>query len=107
MNTIRNRWIVLRSFYRWAAYEGEVEVNPLARVIDRPDVPAPQVLTPDELRALLNACRGHHVRRSPGPFPHRANGRHGPPSFGGRRRRRRGGPLGTIRPRPQPQPPRR
>ncbi|MDP9418984.1 MAG: tyrosine-type recombinase/integrase [Actinomycetota bacterium] len=58
-NTIRNRWVALRSFYGWLAEEGEVESNPVARVVvERPDTPSPLVLTDDELRALLGACRG-------------------------------------------------
>lgn len=58
-NTIRNRWVALRSFYGWATEEGEVEASPLARVVvDRPDTPAPATLSDAELKALLSACSG-------------------------------------------------
>jgi site-specific recombinase XerD len=58
-NTIRNRWVALRSFYRWAEDEQEVAESPLARVVvDRPDTPAPATLTDTELAALLEACKG-------------------------------------------------
>jgi site-specific recombinase XerD len=58
-NTVRSRWVALRAFYGWCAEEGEVEENPLARVVvDRPDTPAPATLTDDELRRLLDACKG-------------------------------------------------
>lgn len=58
-NTIRNRWVALRAFYAWAGEEGEIEDNPLARVVvDRPDTPAPAVLTGVELAELFAACRG-------------------------------------------------
>jgi site-specific recombinase XerD len=58
-NTIRNRWVALRSFYRWAEEEQEVAESPFARVVvDRPDTPAPATLTDAELAALLDACKG-------------------------------------------------
>jgi integrase/recombinase XerD len=58
-NTVRNRWVALRSFYGWALEEEEITESPFARVVvDRPDTPAPAVLTDAELGALLAACKG-------------------------------------------------
>ncbi len=58
-NTIRNRWVALRSFYGWAEAEEEIAESPFARiVVDRPDTPAPATLTDAELGALLDACKG-------------------------------------------------
>lgn len=58
-STVRNRWICLRSLYRWAHEEGEVDENPVARVnVDKPNPPAPNVLTEADLAALLKACDG-------------------------------------------------
>ncbi|HWH36014.1 MAG TPA: tyrosine-type recombinase/integrase [Acidimicrobiales bacterium] len=58
-NTIRNRWVAMRSFYGWAVEEEEVPESPFARVVvDRPDTPPPATLTDAELAALLGACKG-------------------------------------------------
>lgn len=58
-NTVRNRWVALRNLYRWAHDEREVEVNPVAEVVvSKPNPPAPETLTEDELRKLLKACEG-------------------------------------------------
>lgn len=57
--TIRSRWIALRSFYGWAHDEEEVAENPLAKVkVERPAPPPPDVLTDDQVDALLKACVG-------------------------------------------------
>lgn len=57
--TIRSRWVALRSFYGWAADEGEVDPNPVARVkVEKANPPAPAVVSPDDLNALLKACEG-------------------------------------------------
>ena len=57
--TMRSRWIALRSLYGWAAEEGEVEENPVARVkVEKANPPAPSVVTPEDLAALLKACQG-------------------------------------------------
>lgn len=57
--TIRSRWIALRNLYGWATEEGEVEENPVARVkVDRPNPPAPNVVTEEDIGALLKACEG-------------------------------------------------
>lgn len=56
-STIRSRWIALRSLYGWAVDEGEVPSNPLERVkVDRPAPPPPDLLTDDEVKALLASC---------------------------------------------------
>ncbi len=58
-NTIRNRWVALKAFYRWALAEEEITKNPLERVVvDRPDTPSPPTLTDAELGTLLDACKG-------------------------------------------------
>lgn len=57
--TIRSRWIVLRNLYGWAAEEGEVDENPVARVkVEKPNPPAPNVVTAEDIAALLKACEG-------------------------------------------------
>lgn len=58
-NTRRNYWTALRSFYRWAVEEEEVELSPMAKVhqpqaTDRPV----RVLRDVDLGALLAVCRG-------------------------------------------------
>jgi site-specific recombinase XerD len=51
---MRNRWVALRNLYGWALTEGEVEDNPLKRVVvAKASAPAPDVLTDDELKSLL------------------------------------------------------
>ena len=58
-NTIRNRWVAARSLYRWLVDEDELDESPFAKVtVDKPDIPPPNMLTDDELRALLAACAG-------------------------------------------------
>jgi site-specific recombinase XerD len=57
--TIRSRWIALRNFYGWLVEEDERDQSPLAKVrVPKPDPPPPDVLTEDQLRALLRACEG-------------------------------------------------
>jgi site-specific recombinase XerD len=57
--TARQRYASLSQFFKWAAAEGEIPVDPMEkieppRVVEQP-VP---VLTVDDLRALIAACRG-------------------------------------------------
>lgn len=57
-STLRSRWIALRNLYRWAEVEGEITSNPMARVVvDRPAPPPPELLTTDEVKALLGSCK--------------------------------------------------
>lgn len=57
--TIRSRWIALRNLYGWATEEGEVTENPVARVkVDKPNPPAPNVISEADLVALLKVCEG-------------------------------------------------
>ena len=61
--TARQRYSSLTQFFRWLTAESEIEENPMTR-IEPPTVvekPVP-VLTVDEIRALLDACK------SGGPF---------------------------------------
>ncbi len=58
-STVRSRWVALRSLYGWALVEGEIDANPLERVVvAKGNAPAPNVLGDDELRLLLKACAG-------------------------------------------------
>ncbi len=71
-NTIRNRWVALRSFYRWALEEEEITESPLARVVvDRPDTQAPS-----SARGNWTASGG----LSPRPSSKRARSSAGPTS---------------------------
>ena len=57
--TVRNRWIVLRSLYGWAATEEVIPANPVAQVnVAKVDEPPPAVLDDAAIVALLAACRG-------------------------------------------------
>src|SRR6266700_523852 len=57
--TAANRYRSLRVFYYWLEDEGEIEVNPMARLRQPavPEQPVP-VLDQDVLRRLLDACAG-------------------------------------------------
>lgn len=62
-NTVRSRFYAARSFYKWAADEGEVAVNPVGDMaVRRPSEPPPDVLTEAEEAALLRACQGTTFR---------------------------------------------
>ena len=57
--TVRARFSCLRRFFRWCIEEGEIEHSPMERMhgpkVEDPPVP---VLSEDEQRRLLNACKG-------------------------------------------------
>ncbi len=57
--TARQRFASLQQFFRWATEEGEITENPMATIkpphVDEQPVP---VLTVDQLRALIAACKG-------------------------------------------------
>lgn len=58
-NTRRNRWVALRTFYSWADDEDEIAANPAAKVKAPPKNVTPvEVLSVDDLAALLKACQG-------------------------------------------------
>lgn len=58
-STIRSRWVALRSLYGWATEEEITEKNPMARIhVPKADEPPPDVLTDDDLKKLLAACKG-------------------------------------------------
>ena len=58
-NTIRNRWVAARSMYHWLVDEDELDESPFAKVVvDKPNIPPPDVLTGAQLAALLAACEG-------------------------------------------------
>jgi site-specific recombinase XerD len=57
--TIAARFSALRRFFTWLEAEKEIELSPMVRMkTPAADVLAPEVLTPDEHRRLLDACRG-------------------------------------------------
>lgn len=62
----------LQQFFRWAAEESEIDVNPMARM-KPPTVPLqpPEVLTDDEIKRLLEACRNKPNHGRSGEFERR------------------------------------
>lgn len=52
-----------RAFWNWLAKEGEIDRSPMAGMVQPsvPDVP-PQVISKDQLRAMLDACKGSDFR---------------------------------------------
>lgn len=58
-NTVRSRWVAMRVFFNWLVEEEELDVNPMTRVKapQVPETPVP-VLRTDELRKLLEQCKG-------------------------------------------------
>lgn len=58
-SSAETRYRNLAAFFRWAQEEGELTTSPLVGV-KKPKVPEtpPEVLTDDELRALLKVCEG-------------------------------------------------
>ncbi|MBM3675790.1 MAG: hypothetical protein FJW88_12770 [Actinobacteria bacterium] len=62
-NTVRSRWVALRSFYRWAVDEEEIAASPLDKVrVPKPTEPPPDVLGDDDLAALLATCKGREFK---------------------------------------------
>lgn len=62
-STIRIRLIPVRVFYKWLVEEGELEASPVERIVVAKTVdPPPDVLNPDEVKALLKACEGTGFR---------------------------------------------
>lgn len=58
-STIRSRWVALRSLYGWVTEEEITAANPLDRiVVPKADEPAPEVLSDQDVKALLAACAG-------------------------------------------------
>jgi site-specific recombinase XerD len=57
--TAANRYAGLRAFFAWAVEEGEAKDSPMAKM-RKPKQPEtlPPVLTPDQLGAILDACKG-------------------------------------------------
>lgn len=53
----------VRQFSKWLAAEGEIDSDPLLRLnAPKADMPITPVLTDDQLRALIKACRGPSLR---------------------------------------------
>ncbi len=61
--TAANRHAGLRAFFRWAVDEGEIKDSPMAKT-RKPRQPEylPPVLTPAQLQAVLDTCRGDSLR---------------------------------------------
>lgn len=58
-STARNRYSGLRQFYRWLVAEDEIDRSPMAEMKPPAVTEKPiQVLTEDQLRALLGTCSG-------------------------------------------------
>lgn len=67
--TTARRFRSLQQFFRWLEAEGERDDNPMSnmeppRVVDQP----PEVLTSDEIAALMKACRERDPHGRAGPF---------------------------------------
>jgi integrase len=63
--TVLNRYRGLQAFFKWAVAEGELAVSPMAGM-NPPQIPdEPPVLTDEELRRLLKACKGRRPRAVP------------------------------------------
>ena len=62
--TARQRHASLDVFFKWAVSEGEIDANPVANV-PRPHVPEQPVpvVSEDDLRALLDVCKGKGFRQ--------------------------------------------
>ena len=60
--TVFTAWRHLRSFFNWLESEGDIEVNPMEKVA-KPVVPPIEIAMPtiDELRSLLDTCKGRDV----------------------------------------------
>jgi site-specific recombinase XerD len=57
--TLSARFSALRRFFKWLEEEAEIEQSPMLRLRGpKVEVNPPQVLTDDESRRLLDACRG-------------------------------------------------
>ncbi len=57
--TVRARFSCLRRFFNWCLEEGEIEHSPMQRMHGpKVEEEAPEVLSEDEQRQLLNACKG-------------------------------------------------
>jgi integrase len=59
-STVRTAWRHLKGFFDWLAQEGDITVNPMVGV-PKPIVPPVNVsvLTAEEVRRLLDTCKGH------------------------------------------------
>ena len=61
-NTARNRFRALARFLGWLVDEQEIPVSPMVRMrAPRVQDTPPELLTPDELRRLLDACKGRDL----------------------------------------------
>lgn len=62
-NTVRNRWVVLRSLFGWLVDEEELDRSPIERLtVPKPETPPPAVLSTDELARLFKACAGRDFK---------------------------------------------
>jgi site-specific recombinase XerD len=57
--TVANRLSVLRTFFNWCVRAEEIEHTPMAQIgTPKVDEPPPEILNPEEVRRLIDACRG-------------------------------------------------
>src|SRR6266571_4631457 len=57
--TVRARFSALRRFFNWCVEESEIDHSPMDRMRGvKVDEPGPEVLSEEELKRLLKACRG-------------------------------------------------
>ena len=63
ISTVALRFRCLRAWFRWLIAEEEIELDPTVKMSEPvpPEAPVP-VFFDDELRALLDACKGTHWR---------------------------------------------
>lgn len=58
-STMRARWVAVRSFYRWALDEDEIDASPMEKVKVAKANPEPtRVITDAEIAAMLSVCSG-------------------------------------------------
>lgn len=59
--TAHSRHGFLNVFFRWLVDEGEITVNPMARIrAPKLDETAPPIVTDEQFAAMMKTCNGHH-----------------------------------------------
>jgi site-specific recombinase XerD len=60
--TAANRYRALQRYFRWLVDEGEVKTSPMAKM-HPPRIPEtpPEVLSPEDILAMLKVCEGHDL----------------------------------------------
>jgi integrase/recombinase XerD len=69
--TLSRRITSLKSFFKWLLQNGVILVDPAEKVVQKSVIsPLPQVLTPDELQAVLDAADSHRYGEKPDARPY-------------------------------------